>query len=100
MPGIADMTEAESFKRGIYVFTLLGGMRTIRDPLKVLNTMYEVAPAFDDLVGKFFAVPDPEADDATKALQGVAMISAATALEPAILAGFKLAPLGEDGSGV
>jgi hypothetical protein len=94
-----EMTEAESFRKGIFPYSI-GGVRAIVDPLKCLNWMYEVLPKFDEVVARFFAPIAEDADPETRARHGVEMVGAALALEPAVLAGFKLQPLGEDGSGV
>ncbi len=99
MPEIPNLTEEESFRRGIYPYTVAGEGR-IGDPLKIMNRMYEACPAFDQYVNRFLTAPaeGETAEDAHR--RNVETIEAATALEPAVLAGFGLQPLGPDGSGV
>jgi hypothetical protein len=98
VPDDATMTEAESFRRGIYPYSV-GGVSALGDPLKILNAMYLAEPRFDELVARFFAVPDAAEGPEAAATRGVALIDAATALGPAVLAGFRLQPLADDGSG-
>jgi hypothetical protein len=98
MSEIAEMTEAESFRRGVFPYTI-GGVRAIVDPLKALNRIYEAEPAFDDLVARFFTGPAGDEDASAQSRRAIDMVSTALALESAVLAGFKLQPLADDGSG-
>ena len=92
MPDLT-MTLEESFRRGVYPYSI-GGVKGLVDPLKAFNRMYVAVPDFDALVEKFFA-PPPEGEDPTAAnARGLELMDTAIALEPAVLAGFKLAPPG------
>jgi hypothetical protein len=95
------MTQAESFQRGIYPFTV-GGVLKLADPMRVLGRMAKVEPKLDELIDRFFAMSVAPKDETPEdaAIRGMALIDVAASLEPAILAGFELKPLEQDGSGV
>ena len=98
MPDLT-MTLEESFRRGVYPYSI-GGVKGLVDPLKAFNRMYVAVPDFDALVERFFAPPPEGEDPAAANARGLELMDTAIALEPAVLAGFHLSPLADDGSGV
>jgi hypothetical protein len=97
----AAITEEESFKRGFFPL-VVGGQARFIDPSKAMSRMAGAVPDFVALHDRFLAIAAPvEGEDAAGVTRrGFEIIAAAEAVEPAALAGLRLEPLGDDGSGV